>query len=350
MRFNVIIGNPPYQKDSGGVTPKEIYSDFIIETLRLSPDIECLITPTRWYNGSTSNMQKVRNLILTENTSKIVDFEKADDVFENTMISGGISYWLWNKKHKVEYCDISYNYNGNTKEFKEKLNTELFIRYKDGLSIINKVSKLGEFSINTQENFWKTFPDIKLNDEFEKEPGENKIKFIAKNGNITYMNRKYISNEMIPIIDKYKVVTGGMTPGGLVHKSNYYKVINTPKIIEPNEVFSNYYFTLGIFDTLEEAENFKSYMNTKLVRLLIHLTNNTTSIRMHNFRFVPIQDCSKPWTDRELYEKYGLNEEEIAFVEETIKEVKNEDIKLKISTKQETIQDFERFMNKPEIN
>lgn len=334
MRFNIIIGNVPYQKEIGGVRPKEIYSDFIIESMRINPDKLCLITPTRWYNGSTPNMIKVRELLLNKNTSIIVDYQKATDIFEGTQISGGISYWLWNKNREVEECTVKHIVHNKESIFKEKLNSEIFIRYAEGLSILEKAQQFGEFTINGTEGFWRTFSDIHINDKFNT---VGDIKFIAKDGETTYLNIENIDYTMQDIMGKYKVITGAMTPGGGIQKSDSYTVINTPRIIEPNEVFSDYYYTLGVFNTLKEAQNFKSYVETKFFRILIQLINNTTSFNQSKFRYIPIQNYNKAWTDEELYKKYGLTEQEIQFIDTLIKPLN------KAKTGK-----FEDFMNKPE--
>lgn len=336
MRFDIIIGNPPYQKESGGIRPKEIYSDFIINSIESGANICSLITPTRWYNGSTSNMELVRRLLLNTHTSYIVDYQKAEDVFENTQISGGVSYWLWNKNKKNEECVVKHIVHNEVSIFKEILNSEIFIRYKEGLSILNKVNKFNEIKLNETYGFWRTFGNIHLNDTFSS---KGELSFVAKNGIVSYLDVENIEYDMQNMLDKYKVITGAMTPGGGVHKADNYTVINTPRIIETYEVFSDYYYTLGVFNTLEEAINFESYIKTKFARVLIQLVNNTTSFNQNSFRFVPVQNWNEYWTDEKLYKKYNLSEDEIKFIETIIKPFEN-DNKLDI--------DFSNFMNKPE--
>ena len=344
MKFNIIIGNPPYQKEVGGVRPKEIYSDFIINSIEKNPDFCSLVTPTRWYNGVTTNMLKVREKLLTENTSIIVDYQKAEDAFENTQISGGVSYWLWNKNKKVEKCTVKHIVHDEVSIFKEKLNDEVFIRYKEGLSILEKVSQLNEIKLSETYGFWKTFSNIHINDTFDRERFNGCIKFKAKSGETSYLNIEQIEADMIDILDKYKVITGAMTPGGGVHKADNYTVINIPRIIDPYEVFSDYYYTLGVFSSLEEAKSFDSYIRTKFARVLIQLINNTTSFNINKFKYVPVQDWNETWTDEKLYKKYSLTEDEINFIDVLIKPMKDNSEKIE---KDEV--DFEQFMNKPEV-
>lgn len=343
MKFNNIIGNVPYQKESGGIRPKEIYSDFIIKSYGINPRRICLIVPTRWYNGSTPGMHKVRELILNNSTSIIVDYPKADDIFEDTQISGGVCYWLWSKNKSVDECTVKHIIHNSVSIFKEKLNSEIFIRYKQGLSILNKVNKLNEFRLNGTYGFWKTFGNIHINDRF-KEKG--KIKFIAKDGYTSYLDEHNINTDMIGLVPKYKVITGAMTPGGGIQKADKYSVINIPRIIEPYEVFSDYYYTLGVFDSLNEAKNFESYMCTKFVRVLIQLINNTTSFNQSKFRNIPVQNWNEAWSDEKLYLKYNLDNAEIKFIESLIKDMK---VDIKQKDEKVNISNFEEFMNKPEV-
>lgn len=339
MRFDIIIGNPPYQKESGGIRPKEIYSDFIINSINMRPNICCLITPTRWYNGSAGNMVIIREELLNNHTSVIVDYQKSEDVFENTQISGGISYWLWNKNKKTEECMVKHIVHDKVSVFKEKLDSEIFLRYKEGLSILEKISRLNEFKLNETFGFWKTFSNIHINDEFET---SGDVKFTSRDGKTSYLDVSNIVYDMIELLDKYKVVTGAMTPGSGVQKSDTYTVINYPRIIEPFEVFSDYYYTLGIFDTLEEASNFKGYIETKFARALIQLINTTTSFNQSKLRYVPVQNWNESWTDEKLYDKYNLDTEEINFIETLIKPINSNLVKT------EMYDNFEQFMNKPE--
>lgn len=96
-------------------------------------------------------------------------------------------------------------------------------------------------------------------------------------------------------------------------------MIARPFIAEPNSCCSETYLVLRTFDSVEEAENCISYIKCKFFRFMVLLQKNTQDSPKRVYSFVPVQDFSKPWTDAELYAKYGLNEEEIAFIESMIK-------------------------------
>lgn len=90
-------------------------------------------------------------------------------------------------------------------------------------------------------------------------------------------------------------------------------------IVEPNAVVTESYVVIDVFDTEEEARNCFSYIKTRFVRLLCQATIVSPDISIRTFKLVPLQDFSHPWTDEMLYQKYGLTDEEIAFVESMIR-------------------------------
>ena len=124
------------------------------------------------------------------------------------------------------------------------------------------------------------------------------------------------------MLDNYKVIIGKVNPdrGGVNNASDgKMNVITKVRILEPNEVMTETYLLLATFKDKTQAENCATYYRTKFTRLLISLTLSSMNITKDNFQFVPIQDFSKPWTDEELYAKYGLNEKEITFIESMIR-------------------------------
>ena len=98
-----------------------------------------------------------------------------------------------------------------------------------------------------------------------------------------------------------------------------HQILNKPLVGEKNTCCTETYLVIGPFKTKKEAENVMSYIQTRFFRFLVLLIKNTQDATSRVYQFVPLQDFSKPWTDEELYAKYGLTEEEIAFIESMIK-------------------------------
>ena len=86
------------------------------------------------------------------------------------------------------------------------------------------------------------------------------------------------------------------------------------EVLGPETVCTETYIVIDVFDTKEEAENLYRYLRTQLVRFLVAQMTSTQHISKGSFSFVPVQDFSRPWTDAELCEKYGITDDEFAFV------------------------------------
>ena len=91
------------------------------------------------------------------------------------------------------------------------------------------------------------------------------------------------------------------------------------RILKPNEICTQSYLVGGVFERIEEAENYMSYLKTNFVRILMLPTLTSQDISADKFQFVPLQDFSRPWTDADLYAKYHLTDDEIAFIESMIR-------------------------------
>ena len=122
-------------------------------------------------------------------------------------------------------------------------------------------------------------------------------------------------------IDLYKVIFSKATceHAGTPDRNGMYRVFSTMKILKPNEICTQSYLVGGVFENVEEAVNYLTYLKTKFVRGLILPTLTSQDLSADKFMFVPLQDFTKPWTDEELYKKYNLSDEEIAFIESMIK-------------------------------
>lgn len=139
--------------------------------------------------------------------------------------------------------------------------------------------------------------------------------------NISYVGKGDISKG-VELIDKYKILMSKTSAehAGEPGKDGSFRVLTSSlKVIGPNEVCTHSYFVIGAYDNLETATHLYSYLRTKFVRFMILLAMSSINLSKLVFPFVPMQDFSKSWTDEELYAKYGLTEEEIAFIESMIK-------------------------------
>ena len=152
-----------------------------------------------------------------------------------------------------------------------------------------------------------------------EKPFPNAIKLIHSQG-IGYVKRQDIT-KCQKAIDKYNVIlTRAMSGGNKPGTDGKYQIIPaTMRVMLPNEICAETYICIGSFGTNKEAQNLHSYLSTMFVRFLMLQAMTGIMINKDAFQFVPQQDFSKPWTDEELYKKYGLTNEEIQFIESMIR-------------------------------
>jgi site-specific DNA-methyltransferase (adenine-specific) len=323
MKFDVIIGNPPYQLSSNdsGIQAIPLYDKFVTQALKLKPRYMTMIIPSRWYTGGMGMNDFRDKMLNNDNITTLVDFPKSRECFPGVDIAGGVCYFLWERDNKGD-CNIISNQGGISLERKRKLNEfKILIRDNIGIDIIHKVLSKGEKKMS--ETVYPISPfGIPTSLRGEPNPFNSCITLNSSSG------KSYINIEQVPknqnLIPNYKVSIGQLNPdrGGVNNaqdgKSNVFTKV---KIYEPNEVFTATYLLLHSFKDWEKAENFSTYIKTKFVRFLASLTLSSMHITRDSFQFVPELDFSKIWSDELLFDRYNLSESEIRYINSLIKEM-----------------------------
>ena len=328
MKFDAIVGNPPYQEDTGGgsaanVAAKQarpIYNLFVDQAKMIQPHYISMIMPARWYAGGIG-LNDFRNEMLNDpHLIKLTDFVNSKDCFSTVDIAGGICYFLWDRD-KEAVCEVTNASGLERHTMKRNLNEfgDVFIRSNESLSIIHKVTSRSEHFLTDRVQPIDTFgfPSAARG---EKEPFDGCISLIHSQG-VGYIKRSDVKKNA-DLINKYKATISILVPcnGEVgVDPSKGYKAITTPRIEVPGEVNTFSYLVLGAFDTEEEIKHYKQYLMCKFTRFMLRLTYSSMHIARANFVFVPDQDFMVEWTDEKLYKKYELTEDEIAFIESTIR-------------------------------
>ena len=203
----------------------------------------------------------------------------------------------------------------------------MFIRFNEGLSILKRVvaTETGNNrSVNLPEakQFVKLVSSIGafgLESTFRGRDNqrEDDLK-VYRNGGVGYVERSEITKEP-QVFDKWKVFIGRAAPG-TGNKDTYpHRIISTPFLGEPGSISSWTYMYIGPFNSRLEAESVLSYLSCKLTRLLILLHKPSQDTTRKVYTFVPTQDWTKIWTDKDLYAKYGLTDDEIAFIDSVVR-------------------------------
>ena len=325
FKFDVVIGNPPYQEDTDGAGPqaKPLYNLFVEQIERMGTPIASIIMPSRWFAGGMG-LNKFRNLMMNDtHIKKIVDYPNSKEVFSNTSIGGGVCYFIRNIDYVGE-CEFINVSNGIINKMSRSLNEfPVLVRYNEAVSIIRKVIPSDD---NVLANIMSSLMPFGLNTSYrgqKEKQNDDDLKLYASSESVTYINREEIKkgNEFI---DKYKVLISKTASehAGEPDKSGMFNVIpSTMRVIAPGEVCTHSYFVAGQFENRDVAENLLNYLKTKFVRFLVLQSMSSIGLSRKVFTFVPKQDFSQSWDDAKLYKKYNLTNDEIKFIDSMIKEM-----------------------------
>ena len=317
MKFDAIVGNPPYQEMDGGnnASAVPLYQLFMEQAILVEPHYISMIMPARWYSGGRG-LDKFRSEMLNdERLCKMMDFSDSNDCFPGVDIAGGVCYFLWDKTAHGE-CKVISVHNGKQSISERKLNEyDTFIRFKEAISIIKKIqlreSKFYSERVSSQKPFGlRTY--VK-----PTESGDIKLRY---SGGIGPFNRADVTSGL-DWIDKWKVTMSYLTydHAGRPDKNGQRRIFSTMDILPPETVCTETYIVIDCFDTEQEAKNLMAYLKTRFVRFLVAQLAATQHLSKATFGFVPVQDFTEEWTDEKLYKKYELTEDEIAFIESTIR-------------------------------
>lgn len=319
MKFDVIVGNPPYQLSDGGAqaSAMPIYNLFVVQAMRLKPRYLSMIIPARWYGGGRG-LDEFRSAMIRDKRIRVLhDFLNASDCFGTGVeIKGGVCYFLWERDNEGT-CRI-FTHNGESvkeqpeRYLKEK-NSDVFIRYAEGVSVYKKVVAFKEKTLEPLVSAQRPF-GLRTFAKGESTKFHDAIT-LYQNGGVGYITRDEVDQNK-KLIDEYKIYISRAYNAGDTYP---HQIIGKPILGKPGSCCTETYVTIGPFDNEEETKNVISYIHTKFFRFMVFLTKVSQMASSKVYQFVPIQDFSHPWTDEMLYKKYGLDDEEIAFIDSMIR-------------------------------
>lgn len=327
MKFNAIVGNPPYQIMDGGTksSATPIYNSFVDMVKKLDSQYSSLIIPARWYGGGKGLDQFRDNMLEDRHIIKLHDFIHSEDCFPTVEIKGGLCYFLRDQAQEAP-CHI-FTHNQNIIEQKPRYlkieGCDVHIRFEEALDILSKVNnkRISSFDsyVSTQKPFGlRTFVHGK------NKPFSNSVT-LYENGGVGYISRNDVEKNDV-LIDKYKIfISRAYNAGdGFPHQ-----IIGKPIIGEPASCCTETYILIGPYEEKDICLNVEKYIRSKFLRFMVMLKKSSQQIPSTVFTLVPNQDFtaqsdidwskSIPEIDQQLYRKYNLSEDEINFIEKMIK-------------------------------
>ena len=316
MKFDVIVGNPPYQLSSGETSDSPIYQKFVEQALNLEPNYVCMVTPSRWFTGGKGLDDYRKSMIDDRHLRAIVDFPDSKDTFPGVEIKGGVSYFLWSQNHDGN-CTFSTVIKGETvstviRDLRDGLG--VIIRDNQASSIIDKVMHVvrteGLACLDVKVSSQTPFGIYTNFSEWQATKGKAFIRLFKRGLDVAWIDPKHVTahTEWIP---KVKVLMSYAYNGGdaLPHQ-----VTGRPIVVEGDSACTQTYMVAGVFDDEETAENYAAYLRTRFVRFLIRQRKISQHNRPDTFAFVPDLPMNRVWTDENLFEKFEIAESEQTYI------------------------------------
>ena len=319
MKFDVIVGNPPYQlKDGGhGSSAAPIYQLFVQQAKKLQPRYMSFIIPSRWFAGGKGLDNFRAEMLSDRRVATLYDYPNASDCFPGVSIEGGVMYFVWDATYDG---DVEVHTILNDEELSVMSRPlgeyDTFIRFNEAIPILRKVQERSEETLDKKVSSRKPFGFPTNFTNFDNIDNPDKVKIYARDkvgyvyDTLVQTNRQWRN--------KYKVLLGMAYGGGGTYP---YQVFGKPIVADIPSVCTETYLVLDVFSDKNQAENFSKYVKTRFFRFLVMLKKNTQHLSKDRFSFVPSLPMDQVWTDEKLYERYDLSPAEQKFIESMIKEM-----------------------------
>lgn len=318
MKFDVIVGNPPYQLNDGGGTgssAKPIYNLFIEQAKKLNPRYLSMIIPARWYSGGKGLDDFRSGMLKDKCIRKLVDFADSRDCFPGVDIAGGVCYFLWDRDNKG-ICEVETIRKENVIKSSRYLDEfDTFVRDNLAIDIIQKVKRKSDSFL---ENVVSSRMPFGLVSSVRPEK-KGDLNLITSAGNGKISSEKVSSGK--DLIDKWKVLLSKASNdhGGQPDKEGKRRIFSRIEVMPPYTVCTESYLVVGSYTNENEAKNMADFLRTKFCRFLVSTILLTQNITKGKFIFVPNLLMSEKWDDEKLFTKYELTINEIEFISQLIR-------------------------------
>ena len=336
MKFNAIVGNPPYQVMDGGhgSSSKSIYNEFVTIAQKISPIYISMIMPSRWMTGG-KGLDAFRDMMINDKRIQIMhDYMEASSLFNNVQIEGGICYFLWNSKYSKPcmYYSHSASEVNMVERYLNSNDSDVVVRDAGLLSILDKVLALKEQSFADYVLPRNPFGVFEYESYLVNQNKSYSFKLFGRFDNVRttiFLNDDFVVNKNEEFARHWKVfVSKADGAAGQIGNPIPAKIIGKAVIGDKETICTETFLAIGPFSSKQQCQNVVKYAETKFFRIMVGIRKNKNMTR-DTYKFVPLQDftsnsdidwsVSIPEIDEQLYEKYGLSEDEIAFIEKMIK-------------------------------
>ena len=340
-RFDIIIGNPPYQMRVGdGSRPlaASIYPDFVYQAIKLNPKQMSMIIPARWFTAGHRNVEKFREFMLSDPHIKTITMiEDASTVFPGVDLKGGVCYFLrdtgWDNTKDgciIKIGDVVQEESAegvvssvvkilseSTLDRSSENNTHVICHDLDR-SIMTKVLSQKEPSFASLVSRRMPFGMQTNFSEYTDTPSKNSVLLLTRGGKWKYVSPEYITKNKKRVKEK-KLYTpkasGGTSAGGVMSK---------PIMKIGESCCTETYLIIGDPERNFKAKELKSiasYMSTQFFHFMVRLLKTTQHATQKVYQYVPVQTWNRIWTDEELFAKYELTPEEIERIKTKVRPV-----------------------------
>jgi site-specific DNA-methyltransferase (adenine-specific) len=322
MKFDVIVGNPPYQMDAeSGNRTMPIYNLFVEEAKKLAPRYMAFVIPSRWMAGGLG-LTEFRAAMLTDKRIRtLVDFPVASELFPGVEIKGGVCYFLWDRDNPGA-CEVTIKRGDDTQgPISRQLDEfDVFIRDARSLDIIHKVLNKKELPLADVLSARTAFGVLSNFSGFRKTRRSGDVRYYAtspKGRVLAWIARSEATTNLGAIASRKAMVPEAGSDGGQKLPD---VVLGQPWIAEPESICTQSFLFVCV-KSQKAAESVCSYYRTRFLRFLVSLRKITQHTTSDSYAWVPQQTWDRTWTDTELYKKYGITKDEQAYIEMMVKEM-----------------------------
>lgn len=321
MKFDVIVGNPPYQLSDGGAGASAIplYHKFVEQAKKLNPKYLSMIMPARWFAGGRGLDEFRKEMQNDKRIKVLVDYPKSRECFPGVDIAGGVCYFLWDRDYNGPCKFISRIRETETVSERFLDEFEMVLRDNVGISIVHKIMAANEKMMSDVVLRVSPF-GLRSYERGKPKSFKDSVKLISSAGEGYILKSSVAKNQ--ELIDNYKVCIGYLNPdrAGVNNAADGMVNVTTKvRLLGKNTVVTETYIIPYSSPDYKKVVNCANYIKTKFVRFMIQLTLSSMHIAQKNFSFVPLQNFNVEWTDEKLYKKYGLSKDEITFIESMIR-------------------------------